>query len=92
MNLFESLDSKLLRLSQRLNTSDAIRRLAINGLRMEQHTVQTHLQNHHQDINTAAYNIISEWRNSQSDDTAAFVNLGEALERVNMAAFIEELQ
>ena len=59
---------------------------------METHEVQKHLQNHPTDISTAAHNILSEWRNTQSTDSAVFANLRVALKRVGMAAFIEEIQ
>ena len=82
----------MLRLSRRLTSNGDLRRFAIYGLEMEAHEVQKHLQNHPHDISTAAINLLSEWRNSQSTGAAAVANLRVALERVKMAAFIEEIQ
>ena len=56
---------------------------------MKTHEEQKHFQNNSNDICTAAHNILSEWRNTQRTEAAVFANLREALERVNMAAFIE---
>ena len=59
---------------------------------MKTHEVEKHFENHPHDINTAAHNILSEWRKTQRTEAAVFANLRDALERVNMAALVEEIQ
>ena len=86
--LDELTDDKLVQLSTVLNR-DQLRILAVNGLGLEGSRVQIQLDN---DISTAVYNLLNEWRTSQTDMKNAYINLCEALEKVNMSFIINKLQ
>ena len=82
-------DIGLQKLSRMMTDTEELRFLAIYGLKMEQHLVTRHLQNHQNDITGAAYKILSQWRTSQTNDTTAYKNLQQALLDNNMKYFIE---
>ena len=52
--------------------------------------VNSHFQNKNGDI--AAYNLLNEWRVGQKDMKTAYINICQALRRVEMSSLVNELQ
>ena len=80
------------KLSKQINSDGDLRTLAMEGLGLEDPTVNKNLQNK-RDINEAAYQVLREWRTSQENDRIAYQNLCEALkdEDVKMKAHIQNV-
>ena len=69
-----------------------LRSLGIIGLGMEASDVQIFIQNDKNDISSAAFNLLAEWARKQPNKITALKRIQDALQRVGMIAFIEEIQ
>ena len=69
-----------------------LRTLATVGLQMKETIVDSQLANHRDDINSAAYEVLKEWRNTQVNKTEAYINICKALkhEDVDLESLINE--
>ena len=81
-------DERLVKLPNRITERGKLRTLAIIGLGISNSTVKRHLQN--SDITEAAFEMLDEWRDSQENEAAAFINICKALkhEEVGMEFLI----
>ena len=61
-------------------------------LGMEENKIQTHLNNYPQNINTAAYHCLREWRQDYQDDKKAYRDMCAALEKAELKRFIKAMQ
>ena len=84
--------AKLVKLSNKITKPSMLRTLATVGLQMKETTVDSQLVNHPNDINSAAYEVLKEWRNTQVDQTEAYTNICLALrhEDVDLESLINE--
>ena len=87
-----SFDVSLLDLSKQFVSKTDIRDLAIKGLLMPLSKVESHINNNLTDINSAAYDILRNWRTTQSNDEMARKNLTEALKKVNKLFMIQSIE
>ena len=71
-DLKELTDTRISRLSRKLTTQSDVRKLGIEGLRLESEDVDRHISDHKNDIATAAYHIIYDWRKSKDNLTIAY--------------------
>ena len=83
---------KLLRLSKKLTSVNDLRRLGIDGLRLEATKVDSCKQNNPNDIISAAYDLLTEWSKSQPNKITASKNIREALKRAEMSSLIVEIR
>ena len=86
------MDAMIWKLSQKITRTDELRSLAIYGLKIEDPTINKNLHNE-KDISEAAYQVLRQWRTSQTNDKVAYMNLCEALkdEDVNMEGHIQNV-
>ena len=61
-----------------------MRKLAMKGLHMKLHLMDRHISNHPNDISTAMYHTLNDWRKAQPDNRTAYINLHQALEHAGM--------
>ena len=81
-------DQRLLLLSQLITEQEELRALALFGLNIPDHEVAKHFVDNRGSINTAAYNLLRDWRRTQRDEREAFDNMKAALEAVNMGYYV----
>ena len=81
----------LLNLSKSLNNKEDLANLAILGLGIEENKVDTALQNHPGDINSAANQILKQWRNGYENTANAYSILCKALRKVKLDYYIKRL-
>ena len=86
----ELTDSHILKLSMRMTNPIELRLLAVMGLKLTAYDVQKHITNN--DIQSATYGVLREWRNSHTTSRIAFQRLSEALQRSNMNDLLHILQ
>ena len=68
----------------RITTHHELRTLADDGLYIPHHNVDKHIANNPRDVQSATYDLLWEWRNSQINSRIAFQNLWQAVDRCNM--------
>ena len=72
-------DTHLVSLSQKLGNLGHLRSLACRGLTLEYSEIEPAINNHSNDIQTAAYEILSTWSKDQQDRVEAHIKLNSAL-------------
>ena len=82
----------MFKLSRRISNVGNLRTLGIIGLGMEASDVEIFIQNDKNDISSATFNLLAEWARNQPNKITAFKTMQNALQRVGMIAFIEEIQ
>ena len=85
-------DSRILKLSEIITTGADLRKLGLLGLKLDGHIVQKHLTNNKQDITSAAFELVIEWRKNQSHNSAAYKNICYALIDAGLELFINALK
>ena len=84
-------EGQLLKLSQYLTNKSDLRRLAVIGLQMKEHVVDSKISSNTNDMESAAYNVLKTWRNSQENIATAHRKLRNALKKVNMKFLIAQV-
>ena len=84
----ELTDGMLVNLSRQISKKGEIRGLAIIGLGMTSERVKIHLQYNAKDLETAAFDLLHEWRNSQEDAESAYEGLRKGLTECNLEYYI----
>ena len=84
-------DAHLVMLSSMITEPQMLQNLAVVGLGMKRATVDSRLNENR--INDAAYEVLSEWRKTQGNETEAYSNMCKALKHkhVKLESFIEEV-
>ena len=85
----ELTDGRLVLLSEEINQQRKLRKLAIVGLKMSDHVIESALQSN-PDIVDAAYTVLEQWRKSDPDRTVAYTEICQTLRDVNMAMLIKD--
>ena len=81
----------LLSLPKRITNEVDLKELAINGLKMDEHVVDTNMTNERGDISSAAHKVLQHWRKSIEKDKVAYSILWEALGKVKLNGLRETL-
>ena len=84
-------DGMMLTLSQKINKEGDLRKLAIQGLRVNDDIISASLYKYPQDINLAVYEVLKIWRGQFAEGAAAKASLREALKKVNMSSCLQAL-
>ena len=84
----ELTDSMILSLSQHITDETEVRNLATNGLGMEEHIVDKHVNTRKPDMTLAAQDIIKVWRNKIGNSKIAYTRLCDALNKAGMPYYI----
>ena len=79
----------LVKLSNTITRESELRKLGVMGFHLETEEIDTHIMNN-SDIASAAYHVLSEWRNQQEDHKVAYNILCDALRKVNMELMIQD--
>ena len=77
-------DKHLFSLSQNLGNTGNLRTLAYRGLVLEHSQVESAINNHPNDIQTAAYEVLSTWSKDQQDRAEAHIKLNSALHECDL--------
>ena len=85
-------DAHLVILSQRLGNFGNLRTLAYRGLALEHHQVESAINNHPSNIQTAAYEVMSTWSKNQEDRDEALNKLKTALEECDLGSLVSALE
>ena len=85
-------NSRLLLLSRKLTNFRDLNNLAYNGLRLEDHQIESVITNKKDDVQSAAHEILRRWLVAQSNRREAYTNLQAALERCQMHMLATELK
>ena len=82
----------LLKLSKFYHMDEDIYSLTLIGLEMNENVVEGHLRNKRDDIHSAVFQILRDWRKTQEDAKTAYENLCKALRHkdVNTPAYIKQ--
>ena len=86
----ELTDTRLVLLSNEITSSNKLRTLAMVGLNINGTIIDSALQNNGDDITEAAYKVLKQWRDSQSDKTTAYTQICQTLRDVKMDILITE--
>ena len=78
----------LQKLSNHIKSKGELRALAFTGLEIAPEKVQTHLQNNNNDISSAVYELLYEWRNAHEDAESAYEGLRKGLDKCNLEHYI----
>ena len=81
----------ILELSKRIATEDDLLVLALQGLYIPEHVVSSHMTDHPESVALAAYGVLKRWRKSQDDGYRAYAALADALIRVKMTRYVNEI-
>ena len=84
-------DEHLVRLSQRLTNYGNLRSLAYRGLKLEHEEIETSIMNNHNDVQSAAYDILQTWMKQQETRENAFSEMYAALQESQLQMLAEEL-
>ena len=82
-------DARLFKLAQEIYSAEDLYYLAIIGLGIKDEAVAVHLKNHSEGFTMATYNVLKDWRKGQPNHQVAYVNMCDALRRVELTNFIE---
>ena len=82
----------MLKLSQKINKEGDLRKLATQGLGVNDDVISASLYRYPKDINLAVHGVLKKWRLQFEDGAAATAKLREAIQRVNMAHCLQALQ
>ena len=85
-------DTHVVALSQRLENFGNLRTLAYRGLELAHYEIEPAINNHPNDIETAAYQIISTWSKNQEDRTQALTKLKTALHECELGSLVSVLE
>ena len=77
-------------LATMITNSGALKTIALIGLRMDDHIVETELYYHPGDITSAAHAVLKCWKINKYDPKAAYVELCNALRSVNMGFCVHQ--
>ena len=77
-------DKHLFSLSQNLGNAGNLRTLAYRGLTLEHSEVESAVNNHPNDIQSAAFEVFSTWSKDQQDRTEAHIKLKSALRECDL--------
>ena len=72
-----------MKLSNKITRQSELKKLGTEGLRVNVNKIDRHITNN-RDISSAAYDVLSDWRKSQENNTVAYKNICEALKMANM--------
>ena len=86
------MDSDIQQLSQRFTDAGLLRQFSYGGLKMKSHNIESSINNHPSDIQTAAHDVLRKWQLTQGNQEEAMHNLLTALEQSNLKSFAEELK
>ena len=81
ISLLIVVDDKFWRICSKITNTTELRKLAVTGLKIPGHTIDSHLQNNSRDIASATYEVLKEWANSKDTKEVAYRELIEALGR-----------
>ena len=85
-------DKHLFSLSQNLGNTGNLRTLAYRGLALEHSQVESAINNHPNDIQAAAYEILSTWSKDQEDKAEAHIKLNSALQECDLGILTNVLE
>ena len=85
-------DTHIVILSQSLGNFGNLRTLAYGGLTLEHPQVESAIENHPNDIQTAAHKIISTWSQDQENRAEALTKLKTALQKCDMGSLVSVLE
>ena len=88
----ELTDIHVLKLSTKITSANELKNLTITGLNLDHSMVENHIINNPNDIQSAAYDLLNEWKKSQLSSRIAFQNLCEALKRSDMNILLKVLE
>ena len=86
----ELTDTRLVLLSNEITSPNKLRTLAMVGLNINGTIIDSALQNNRDDITEAAYKVLKQWRDSQSNKTTAYTQICQTLRDVKMDILITE--
>ena len=84
-------DRHLLKLSGLITSPTDLRKLGIEGLKLSANKIQSALTNNPGDIQEAALSVLSDWKKSYLDRSAAFRDLVTALRKCGMNQLVSKL-
>ena len=83
-------DVMIQRLSCKITNVSELHKLGIDGLRLKAEEVDSHINNYHDSIVTAAYHTIKHWCKSQPNRGFAYNCMCNALNNIGMGLLIKE--
>ena len=84
-------DEQLWNLSMCITNTRDLREIAVVGLQMKEHVVDSKISNHTNDIESAAHSVLKTWRNSQENRAEAYKKLHTALKKVKMPYLFDQV-
>ena len=87
----EFTDIKLVLLSNGITAPSKLRFLATVGLNMDKAFIDSALQNNKDAISEAAYTVLTQWRDSQKNQSFAYREICKALRRMKMDMLITKM-
>ena len=85
-------DKHIFSLSQNLGNAGNLRTLTYRGLTLEHAQVESAINNHPNDIQAAAYEVLSTWSKDQQDRAEAYIKLNSALQEYDLGFFANALE
>ena len=85
-------DENVLELSKRIPDRNGLMDFGIKVLSFPKYTINQALHDHHNSIQAASHELLSEWLARHSSRQEAYVNLLEGLKRAQMEQLATELQ
>ena len=84
-------EEKIMELSKRFHSLYDLQDLAIKGLNIKSYIVDRHISKHQNNISSAAFSSIREWRNAQLNAGVAHTEMSQALEKINKTFYKQVL-
>ena len=75
-------------LFKHIKSKGELRALTITGLGIPTEKVKTHLQDNVSDFETAVFDLLHEWKNTQEDAESAYEGLRKGLDKCNLEHYI----
>ena len=90
-NLGSLTDKHIIQLSQRISSGPMLLELGINVLQLQYEVIDTAFDNYKNDIQGAAYSVLSTWYEVQTNKQQAFMDLYSAIKKSKIKLFATEL-